>query len=197
MFKRHYAVRNKAKLFELFDQGKRPSNMADAPVSRKTLYQYYWEWRKERGIEGKKTGFAVKPFDRKAYLNAKKEEKLGKEREELQRGKERLMRWIRDYEIVLSKLKRWAEDLREREVEPSKVYLPVKREYRWLNSLLRYKKGEPGPLKGWRDRLSIIERNIAWLEEWIKMANKASSLSEFKELCVSETGGYPPEVKDY
>jgi len=197
MFKRHYAVRNKAKLFKLFDQGKRPSDIADAPVSRRTLYQYYCEWRKERGIEGKKTGFAVKSFDRKAYLNAKKEEKLGKEREKLRREKERLMRWIRDYKIVLNELKRWAVDLREREVEPSKVYLPVKREYRWLSILLRYKRGEPGLLKGWRERLTIIERNIAWLEKWIKIANKARSLSEFKKVCAKETGGYPPEVEDY
>jgi len=197
MFKRHYAVRNKAKLFELFDQGKCPSDIADAPVSRKTLYQYYCEWRKERGIEGKKTGFAVRPFDRKAYLKAKREEELRKEPEELERGKERLMRWIRDYEIVLSELKRWAEDLGEREAEPPKVYLPVRSEYRWLSSLLRYKRGEPGSFKGWKDRLPIIERNIAWLERWIKMASKALSLSEFKELCTREKTGFPPEVEDY
>jgi len=197
MFKRHYAVRNKAKLFELFDQGKRPSDIADAPVSRRTLYQYYYEWRKERGIEGKKTGFAVKSFDRKAYLEAKRQEALRKEREELERAKERLRSWLTDYEIVLSELKRWAEDLGERESPPPKIYLPTKRAHRWLSHLLRYRTGEPGPLKEWRERLPIIERNIAWLEKWVKIANKARSLSEFKEICVKETGGYPPEVEDY
>lgn len=190
MFRRHYAIRNKAKLFELFDQGKRPSDIPDAPVSRRTLYQYYWEWRKEKGIAGKKTGFAVRPFDRKTYLEAKK-------REEVKREKERLMRWVKDYDTVLSGLRQWAEDLREKEVTPPRVYLPIRREYRWLNHLLRYDRGELGALKGWRDRLPTILRNITQLEKWIEIAGKASSLSEFKELCARETGGYPPEVENY
>jgi len=190
MFARHYAVRNKAKLFGLFDQGKRPSDIEDVPVTRRTLYQYYWEWRRERGIEGKKTGFAVKPFDRKTYLEAKKEE-------EAKREKERLVRWVKDYEIVLNQLRQWTEDLREKEVMTPRIYLPIKREYRWLSHLLRYKSSEMGSSKRWKDRLPIILRNISWLEEWIEMARKASSLSEFKELCTRETGGYPPEVENY
>jgi hypothetical protein len=190
MFARHYAVRNKAKLFRLFDQEKRPSDIADAPVSRRTLYQYYWEWRREKGIEGKKTGFAVKPFDRKTYLEAKKGE-------ELKREKERLVRWVKDYEIVLSGLRQWVEDLREREATTPRIYLPIKGEYRWLSHLLRYKRGETGSVKGWRDRLPIILRSITWLERWIELARKASTLSEFKELCTSGKGGYPPEVENY
>ncbi len=195
MFRRHYAVRNKAKLFQLFDEGKRTSDIPDAPVSRRTLYQYYWEWRREKGIEGKKTGFAVKPFNRKAYLEAKKGKKLREETEEPKSGKERLSRWVRDYEIVLSVLKQWAEDLREKDAMPPRVYLPVKGEYCWLNHLLRYERGEMGSIKGWRDGLPIILRNITLLEKWIETANKASSLSEFKGLCVATTNGYPPEVE--
>jgi hypothetical protein len=190
MSTRHYAVRNKVKLFGLFDQGKRPSDIADAPVSRRTLYQYYWEWRREKGIEGKKTGFAVKSFNRKTYLKTRK----GKE---LKGEKERLMRWVKDYEIVLSGLRQWAQDLSEKEATSPRAYLPVKREYVWLSQLLRYRKGEPGPFVRWRDRLPIILRNIAWLEKWVELARKASGLSGFKELCTSETGGYPHEVENY
>lgn len=45
--KRHYAISKKAQLFGLFDEGKRPSDIADAPVTRKTLYIYFREWREE------------------------------------------------------------------------------------------------------------------------------------------------------
>jgi len=60
----HYAVRNKSRIFRLFDEGKRPSDIDDTTVSRTTLYQYYAEWRRERGIKGKETGFAVKKYFR-------------------------------------------------------------------------------------------------------------------------------------
>jgi hypothetical protein len=188
----HYAVRNKAKLFVLFDQGQRPSDIAEAPVTRRTLYQYYWEWRKERGIEGKKTGFAIKPFDRASYQEAKRQEELAREQEHL-------ARWVRDYEIVLTALKRWSESLGaggQEETSP-KVYLPTQGSYRWLNHVMTYTKGEPGPFKGWRSRLPIIERNLTRVEAWVRIAREVSSLTEFKNRCVEEVGVYPAQVEDY
>lgn len=190
MSKRHYAVRNKARVFALFDRGKRPSDIRTAPVSRRTLYQYYWEWRMENGIEGKKTGFAVKPFDTKAYLKAKKAEQQKREREPL-------VRWIKDYEIVLRALKQWAEALKKGEAAVPKVYLPIEKRERWLNQLLSYNAGEMGSDKGWRDRLPMIGRNIGWLEQWIEAARRAADLTEFNELCIESGVGYPSEIDHY
>jgi len=70
--KRHYAVCHKWKLFKRFDKGLRPSDMANSPVKRETLYAYFSEWRRERGLPGKKIGFALRPFDRIAYDEARK-----------------------------------------------------------------------------------------------------------------------------
>jgi hypothetical protein len=187
----HYAVRNKAKLFLIFDQGQRPSDIAESPVTRRTLYQYYWEWRKERGIEGKKTGFAIRPFDRAAYCEAKKQEETARERQHL-------TRWLTDYEIVLTALRQWVKKLRQgEEADPPHVYLPVRRNYFWINHLLRYRSGEPGPLKGWLAKLPIYERNLAWFEEWVKIGKQASSLTEFRNRCTEEVGVRPPEVETY
>lgn len=190
MSKIHYAVRNKARIFALFDQGKRPSDIGFVRVSRRTLYQYFWEWRKERGIEGKKTGFAVKPFDMKAHLKAKKAE-------ESKRQKEPLVRWVRDYQVVVTALKEWAEGLKERETPVPRVYLPVQNRELWLNHLVRHEMGQPMPRAPWREQLPIILRNIDWFEKWIGAARKAPTLAEFKDIC-TETGiGYPPEIEEY
>jgi len=98
--KRHYAIRKKVKLFQLFDEGKRPADIAGAPVTRKTLYQYFYEWRRERPVERKKTDFANKKFDRETYLQVREEEKLGKQREGI-------ARYVMDWVIALVVLKRW------------------------------------------------------------------------------------------
>lgn len=190
MFSKHYAVRNKARVFKLFNRGKRPCDIADAPVARRTLYQYFGEWRQEKGIAGRKTGFAVKPFNRKSYLEAKNREQLKKEKDQLER-------WATDYTIVLRELKQWAEELKEKETQPPRIYLPNKKQLAWLNIRLRYNKGEPGPLKSYQARLPIIQRNITWLEKWLELAGRASSLAEFKKLSREEAGGFPPELEDY
>jgi hypothetical protein len=191
MFIRHYAIRHKIKVFRLFDKGKRPSDISYSALNRITLYQYYREWRKENGIEGKKSGFAIKPFDRKAYLEAEKAEKFKKE-------KEHLVRWVRDYELVLSAFKKFTGDLKNKDTDSAPmIYLPVKKDYIWLNHLLRYNEGEPGQFNGWRNRLPIIQRNIKWLEKWIDNARKASSISEFRALCEHQAIWYPSEIENY
>ncbi|MBA7711581.1 hypothetical protein ES703_120547 [subsurface metagenome] len=120
--KRHYAISKKAQLFGLFDEGKRPSDIANAPVTRKTLYLYFREWREERGVAGKKTGFAVKKFNRRAYLEAKENERRKKE-------KGTISRLVTDWEAVLEALKGWDGDL---EHTGQRIYLPGSRDYRWL-----------------------------------------------------------------
>ncbi len=43
---------NKTRAFELFDQGNRPSDIYDqVPVTKRTLYAYYQEWKKVRAKE--------------------------------------------------------------------------------------------------------------------------------------------------
>jgi len=101
---RHYAIRKKTQIFQLFDQGKRPSDIGDAAITRKTLYQYFGEWRKERGIPARRTGFAIKKFNRKAYLEAKENERRKKERESI-------TRLVMDWEVILKALKGWDGDL--------------------------------------------------------------------------------------
>jgi len=178
--KRHYAVGKKAQLFGLFDEGKRPSDIADAPVTRKSLYQYFREWRKERGVVGKKTGFAVKKFDTKAYLAAKENERRKKE-------KETITRFVTDWEVILKALKEWDGDL---EHTGQRIYLPGSRDYRWLRHVLRRKRDPRG-----RSLYMTKEENLALFERWVECGRKAQDKADFKRLCREEGVGLPSEIK--
>jgi hypothetical protein len=178
--KRHYAIRKKAQLFGLFDEGKRPSDITDAPVTRKTLYQYFSEWRRERGVAGKATGFAIKKFNRRAYLEAKENERRKKERGII-------TRFVMDWEAILKALKEWDGDL---EHAGQRVYLPGSRDYRWLKSVLRTKRDARG--------ISLYmtrEENLTLYEKWVECGKKAQDNADFKRLCREEGVGIPSEIK--
>jgi len=179
--KRHYAVGKKAQLFGLFDEGKRPSDIADAPVTRKTLYLYFREWREERGIKGKKTGFAVKKFNRRAYLEAKENERRKKE-------KESLTRLVTDWEVILNALKGWDGDL---EHTGQRIYLPGSRDYRWLRHVLRLKRYPRG-----QSLYMTREENLTLFGKWVEIGRKAQDKADFNRLCREEGVGFPSEIKD-
>ena len=179
--KRHYAVRKKAKLFRLFDEGKRPSDIGDASVTRKTLYQYFREWRKERGIAGKETGFAIKKFNRRVYRQGKENERRKKERESI-------ARLVVDWEVILNALKGWDGNL---EHTDQRIFLPGSRDYRWLRHVLRLK-GDPR-----REGLYMTrEENLTLYEKWVELGRKAHDKADFKRLCHEEGVGFPSEIKD-
>ena len=179
--KRHYAIRKKAELFRLFDKGNRPSDIADAPVTRKTLYQYFREWRKERGIAGKQTGFAIKKFDGRAHLEAKENERRKKE-------KETITRLVTDWEVILKALKEWNGDI---EHAGQRIYLPGSRSYRWLRHLLRLKRDPRG-----KHLYLTREENLTLYEKWVDLGRKAQDKADFKRLCHEEGLGFPSEIKD-
>jgi hypothetical protein len=178
--KRHYAVRKKAQVFGLFNEGKRPSDISDAPVTRKTLYQYFSEWRRERGIRGKKTGFAIKKFNRRAYLEAKESEKQKKEREIISR-------FVMDWEAILKALKEWDGDL---ERAGQRIFLPGSRDYRWLKRVLRTKRDARG-----RNVYMMREENLTLYEKWLECGKRAQDSADFKRLCREEEVGVPSEIK--
>lgn len=177
--KRHYAIRKKAQLFGLFDGGKRPSDIADALVTRKTLYQYFSEWRRERGIKGKPTGFAIQKFNRRAHLEAKEEERRREE-------KGTIIRLVMDWEVILKALKEWDGDL---EHMGQKIYLPGSRDYRWLRHVLRMKRDLQG-----RTVFMTREENLTLHEKWVKCGKKAQDNADFKRLCREEGVGLPSEI---
>ena len=178
--KRHYAVRKKAQLFGLFDGGKRPSDIGDAPVTRKTLYQYFSEWRTERGVAGKKTGFAIKKFNRKVYLEAKENDRRKKERETI-------TRFVMDWEVILKALKGWNGDL---EHTGQRIYLPGSRDYRWLRHTLRMKRDARG-----KSLYITREENLTLFEKWVECGKKAQDMADFKRLCREAGIGSPSEIK--
>jgi len=178
--KRHYAIRKKAQLFGLFDEGKRPSDISDAPVTRKTLYQYFSEWRRERGVAGKPTGFAIKKFNRRAYLEAKENERRKKERKII-------TRCVMDWEVILKALKQWDGDL---EHTGERIYLPGRRDYRWLRGVLRLKKE-----LGRRTVYMTKEENSTLYEKWVECGKKAQDKADFKRLCRKERVGVPSEIE--
>ena len=178
--KRHYATRKKAELFRLFDKGNRPSDIGDAPVTRKTLYQYFSEWRRERGIDPKKTGFAIKKFDRKACLEAEEEERRKKERESI-------TRLVMDWEVILKALKGWDGDL---EHTGQRIYLPGSRDYRWLRHVLRLKRDPRG-----KSLYMTREENLTLYEKWVALGRKAKDKADFKRLCHEEGVGFPSDIK--
>lgn len=178
--KRHYAVRKKAKLFRLFDEGKRPSDIGDASVTRKTLYQYFREWRKERGIAGKETGFAIKKFNRRVY-------RQGKENERRKKEKETITRLVVDWEVILNALKGWDGDL---EHTGQRIFLPGSRDYRWLRHVLRLKRNPRG-----QSLYLTREENLSLYERWVEIGRKAHDKADFKRLCHEEGVGFPSEIK--
>ena len=178
--KSHYAIRKKAQLFRLFDEGKRPSDIGNAPVTRKTLYQYYGEWRRERGVAGKQTGFAIKKFSRRAYLEAKENDRRKKERETI-------ARFVMDWEVILKALKGWDGDL---EHTGQRIYLPGSRDYRWLRHVLRLKRDARG-----KSRYMTREENLTLFQKWAELGKKAQDKDDFKRLCREEGIGLPSEIK--
>jgi len=178
--KRHYAVRKKVGLFRLFDEGNRPSDIDDPPVTRKTLYQYFREWRKERGIAGRETGFAIKKFDRRAYREGKENERRKKERESV-------TRLVMDWEVILNALKGWDGDL---EHTGQRIFLPGSRDYSWFRHVLRLKRDPRG-----QSLYLTREENLTLYGKWVELGRKAHDKADFKRLCHEEGVGFPSEIK--
>jgi hypothetical protein len=178
--KRHYAITKKAAIFRLFDEGKRPSDIADAPVTRKTLYQYFCEWRKERAIEGKQTGFAIKRFDRRAYLKAKEDERREKEREII-------ARFVANWAAILEALAAWDGNIAH---ASRRIYLPGSRDHRWLRHVLRLKRDVRG-----KSFFMTREENMTLFERWVECGRKAQDVADFKRLCREAGVGPPSEIK--
>ncbi len=178
--KRHYAISKKAAIFRLFEEGKRPMDIADSSVSRKTLYQYFCEWRREKAIAGKQTGFAIKKFDRKEYLDSQENERQKKERESI-------TRLVMDWESILNALKMWDGDL---EHTAQRVYLPGSRDYRWLRHVLRLRKDPFG-----KSIYMTREENLTLYQKWVELGGKAQDRTDFKKLCREEEVGLPSEIK--
>ena len=186
---KHYAIGNKTKLFKRFDKGDRPSDIGSCDVKRRTLYQYYGEWRREKGIQGKRTGFATSNFNRKAFLIEKEKEKRRvereRERERLRQEKEELNRHVMDWEALVEALKRWDGYTRP---GPS-VYLLGSRRYSFLVNCLRLQKLSDGTM-----RTLSKEENLALLEKWIEVEEKSRGISDFLSRCDKEAAGIPPEL---
>lgn len=180
--KRHYAVSKKAELFGLFDEGKRPCDIADAPVTRKSLYQYFGQWRRERGIRGRQTGFAINKFSRKAYLEAKENERRKQERKEL-------AKLVMDWQAILQALKSWDGSP---EHTDQRIYLPGSRNYRWLRHVLRLKTDQLGK---WA--YMAREENLNLYGRWVEVSRKAQDITDFKRLCREQGVGYPSELGSY
>ena len=176
---RHYAIRKKSQIFQLFDQGKRPSDIGDASVTRKTLYQYFGEWRKEKGIPAKRTGFALKKFDRKEYLQARERDKQRKERETV-------LKFVMDWESILDALKMWDGNFEHTGV---RIYLRGSRSFRWLRHVLRLRKDPLG-----KSLYMTREENLALYQKWVELGGKAQDRTDFKKLCRNEGVGLPSEL---
>ncbi|MCK4368741.1 MAG: hypothetical protein KAV68_03620 [Dehalococcoidales bacterium] len=134
----------------------------------------------ERGIAGKKTGFAIKKFNSKAYLEAKENDRRKKEREII-------TKFVMDWEAILKALKEWDGDL---EHAGQRVYLPGSRDHRWLKSVLRTKRDARG--------ISLYitrEENLTLYEKWAECGKKAQDNADFKRLCREEGVGVLSEIK--
>jgi len=182
----HYAVSKKAKLFKLFDAGKRPSDVAEAPVSRRTLYQYYREWRLERKVSGKHTGFAIKKFDRRAQLKAIADQKrkaiedqrraaeAQKRIAEIQKRaaeKEALTNLVRDWEALAEGFRKWDES----RIETGRVYLPGSGNSAFLKHRQLLRPGINTPLSK--------EENALLFRRWAELGKAAQNIEDFKILC--------------
>ena len=154
-------------------------DIADSSVSRKTLYQYFCEWRREKAIAGKQTGFAIKKFDRKEYLQAKERDKQRKEREII-------LKFVMDWESILNALKMWDGDL---EHTAQRIYLPGSRGYRWLRHVLRLRKDPLG-----KSLYMTREENLTLYQKWVELGGKAQDRTDFKKLCRNEGVGLPSEL---
>lgn len=176
---RHYAIRKKTQIFQLFDQGKRPSDIGDVAITRKTLYQYFGEWRKERGIPARRTGFAIKKFDRKEYLQARERDKQRKERGTI-------LKFVMDWESILSALKMWDGNF---EHTGARIYLRGSRSFKWLRHVLRLKRDRWG-----KSLYMTREENLTLYERWVECGKKAQDNADFKRLCRNEGVGLPSEL---
>jgi len=192
----HYAGSRKAKLFKLFDDGKRPADIDKAPVSRQVLFQYYGEWRTEHGIPGKLTGFALKKFDRGAAIKAKEEEKRTKERRHLAavkaieeekrvRERARLLQLASDWEALAVGFRRWGENREETE----KVHLPGSGSVTWLGQRLLQK------LPGGKSLTK--EESARIYQRWAELARLAHDKKDFERLCCERKLGLPPILEGF
>ena len=175
----HYANSKKSKIFQLFNAGMRPSDISEAPVTRKTLYRYYGEWRGEKSLPPKPTGFAIKKFNRKAQLEKR-------EYETQQRAMEGISRLVMDWEAILKAVEEWDGDF---EHTGRRLYLPGRREYRWLRHCLRIKK-EPG-------RVTYMTRkeNLSLYQTWVEAGRQARNMEDFRRRCLQAEVGLPAEIK--
>ncbi len=205
---RHYAIKNKAKLFRLFDANKRPSDIDTKAVSRRTLYQYYGEWRRERGILGRKVGFAVRKYNSKARyakielekINREKElekerfqkeaelqrQQLETEKQQRQKEKAQLSKLLLDWQAIVKILKEW-----DGKTNPSDIIVPLPGSISMLRlkSLLRLKRTASG---GYIQMTR--EENLQLIQGWTEIAKVSNSKAEFVRTANAKKIPLPPEV---
>jgi hypothetical protein len=172
----HYAIKNKVKVFQLFDEGKRPADIDFPAVSRNTLYQYYAEWRREKGLAGKKTGFAVKKFIKKsAPAVAQKPSDRNSTlvsgtlvHDITGRDRTNLDSFILDCITILDALRR---------PRQGALYLPGSKSERFLSDLLRMKERN-----GEKIAFLTIQQYIQIFTSWMDIAKRAGDKDEFYRL---------------
>lgn len=176
--KRHYAIARKSKAFQRFDEGKRPLDIDDVPITRRTLYQYYGEWRRERGIAGKRTGFALRKFNMRARIRAE-------ERERRKREKETISTWVMDWEVILEALTKW-DGVLEHSSLRGRLYLPGSNGHPWLRHKLLTNKDRSAGI-----RFLTREDNLHFYGKWAELGRKAKDIADFKRLCDEDGIGTP------
>jgi len=183
----HYIIKNKIKIFHLFDEGKRPADIDGFSVSRTTLYQYYAEWRREKGLAGKRTGFAVKKYvhniksEKQTEITPQKDSTLVRNdavSENKKSDRTNLDSFILDCITIIDALKK---------PRPGAVYLPGSKTERFLADILKIK--ERGT-----DKIAFLtmQQYIDLFDKWMSIAREANSRDDFKR--ISENTGIKYEA---
>lgn len=182
--RKHYAIKIKARIFRYFDDGKRPSDIDEESLTRKTLYQYYAEWRRENGIKGKATGFALKPFIRRTTSNRQKQSSntgestsqqhivAREENQDISSERKILDDFILDCITIIDALKNQ---------RPGLLFLAGSKNKRYLTDILRIKE------RGSEKMLFLtFDQYFELFSRWIDIARKAKDREEFYRICVTE-----------
>ena len=178
--RKHLAIKKKIKIFLEFDKGKRPSDIEDTFLTRSTLYQYYAEWRREKGVAGKATGFALKRYPRNkvaagpTIVNASKDISLTVN--QTTKDRENLDKFILDCGVIIDALKH---------PKAGTLFLPGSKTERYLADILRIKEKESG-----KPVFFTYDRYIQLFSMWIEIAKSAADREDFYRICAREALDY-------
>jgi hypothetical protein len=185
--RKHFAIKSKARIFRYFDRGKKPADIAENSLRRSTLYQYYAEWRRENGIPGKATGFALRPFVRKSFgaverhhvKQAKTTRDSGTKvpsSPDVSGERENLDNFILDCHAIIAALKH---------PKAGSFYLPGSKKECYLADILRIKERESG-----KPAFLTYDRYIELFSRWVIIARNASNKADFYRISAADGIGY-------